>query len=55
VYNSQPDWGKKPQSGCEQKVQRQATPWERRLYSDSVHTKITSTFQTNQNTLFNDM
>jgi hypothetical protein len=26
------------------------TAWERRLFSDSVHCKITSTFQTNQNT-----
>ena len=26
------------------------TPWERRLFSDSVHTKMYSTFYTNQNT-----
>jgi hypothetical protein len=30
--------------------QRHATPWEWRLFSDSVHMKITSTFLTNQNT-----
>ena len=30
--------------------QRHATPWERRLFLDSVHWQITSTFETNQNT-----
>ena len=30
--------------------QRHATPWERRLFIDSLHWQVTSIFQTNQNT-----